>query len=86
MLNDNGKIVGVIGSSLIEDDEVGSGGGDGDAGVTGNGDMSRKIDFLIGSANIGRVGDSVWDFVCWSILAKTYLMQNSCLNREYFYT
>ncbi len=66
MLNDNGKIVGVIGSSLMEDVEVGKGGdGDGDAGVIGSGD-----NFLIGSENIRRVGDGVWGFVCWSILAK----------------
>ncbi len=55
MLNDNGKIVGVIGSSLMEDVEVGKGGdGDGDAGVIGSGD-----NFLIGSENIRRVGDGV---------------------------
>ncbi len=49
----------------MEDVEVGTGGGD--VGVTGSGDISR---FLIGSDDIGRVGEGVWDFVCWSILAK----------------
>ncbi len=52
----------------MEDVEVGTGGGD--VGVTGNGDISRRIGFLIGSDNVGRVGEGVWDFICWSILAK----------------
>ncbi len=61
LVNGNGKIVGVIDSWEIEVD-----GGDGDAGVIGKGDTSRRIDFLIDSG----VEDDVWAFVCWSIVAK----------------
>jgi hypothetical protein len=57
LLNGNGIFVGLIGSSLTEDTGSSGGGGDGDAGVTGNGDTSRRIVFLIGSENVGRVGD-----------------------------
>ena len=60
LVTDNGKIVGVMSSLVIEDDGGGGsgGGGEGDAGVTGNGDISRII-FLIGSETTGRVGDGV---------------------------
>jgi hypothetical protein len=34
--------------------------------VTGKGDTSRRIGFLIDS----DAGDEVWGFVCWSIVAK----------------
>jgi hypothetical protein len=63
LVNDSGKTVGVTGSLLVEDvgREAGSaeGGGEGDAGVTGNGEISRRIVFLIDSETVGRVGDGV---------------------------
>jgi hypothetical protein len=58
LLSGTGKVVDLIGSSLIEDIEAECG-GDGDTGVTGNGDTSRGIGFLIGSDIGGRVGDGV---------------------------
>jgi hypothetical protein len=74
LVNDSGKTVGVTGSLLVEDvgREAGSaeGGGEGDAGVTGNGEISRRIVFLIDSETVGRVGDGVWGFGWWSRLAK----------------
>ncbi len=66
----------MIGSLLFEDNDGGSGGGDGDAGVTGNGDISRTIGFLIGSENVGRIGDGVWSLCCCSILAKKIFHRN----------
>ncbi len=52
LFDGNSGFVGVIGSLEIE---VGNNGGDGDTGVTGKGDTSRRIDFLMDSG----IGDEV---------------------------
>jgi len=50
--------------------------------VIGNGDISRRIVFLIGSENVRRVGGGVWGLGCWSIVAKKYSMEIFCMNRK----